>query len=243
MFGGFAKEVEKIVYAEFRDGRGQPYVISNIARPALKEVAALMKRKGGNSYDAAILFMISQTETLHQSVVSPEISAWAGKVKQRCYELSSRGRIAPTILSNSKSVAPTVLPSSLDAAISSSTLMSTFIEKIGVYRTPLRLSKPPVVAYLYGWCDASIQLLKPSPSEGTAMMIAMFQDIYGRIRFANGQADESIGLDAYKRGIAMLQKGEDRYMRWFSLGGNEFHGYLQQEIPPVGILEALESMD
>lgn len=243
MFGGFAKDVENIINREFRDGRGRPYVVSNTARPTFKEIVGLIRRKGGNAYDAAILFMITQVEALYDISANPEISNWAANVKHHCYGLSVRGVIASAILPPPADAASTAGQNPLEVALSASTLMATFLERTGVYETPLKLNKIPVIAYLYGWCDATVQLQKPSPGAGMAMMTAMFQDIYGRIRFASGQADESIGHAAYQRALTLLQGADRRYLEWFSIGGNELQEYLSQGTPPVGIMEALESMD
>ncbi len=163
MFGGFAKDVEGIIQREFKDGTGRPYVISNIARPIFKEVTGLIRKKGGNAYDAAILFMITQVESIHGPAASPQVIEWASRVKQHCYSLSPRGFISSAILPAPSNSTSSATHSPIEIATSASSLMATFLERTGVYQTPLKLNKPPVIAYLYGWCDAAVQLQKPSP--------------------------------------------------------------------------------
>ncbi len=124
---------------------------------------------------------------------------------------------------------------------SASTIMARFLEEVGVYKTPLKLMKPPVLAYLYGWCDATVQLQKPTQSEGLVMMVAMFDDVYGRIIFADGVTSTETSSIAYKQALQIIKNSNSKYMPWVVTGGNELNLFLSNGSPPIGILEALEA--
>ncbi len=124
---------------------------------------------------------------------------------------------------------------------STSTIMATFLQEMGIYETPLKLMKPPVLAYLYGWCDATVQIQKPSPSEGVAMMVAMFDDIYGRIVFADGTTSPETSAIAYKQVLKIAKDPNSRYATWIIKGGNELNGFLSSGASPMGVLDALDA--
>lgn len=124
---------------------------------------------------------------------------------------------------------------------STSTIMADFLKEMDIYKTPLKLMKPPVLAYLYGWCDATVQIQKPTSNEGVAMMVAMFDDIYGRITYADSTTSPETSAIAYKQALKMLKDPSSRYVQWIMVGGNELNAFLTNGAPPMGVLDALEA--
>lgn len=136
---------------------------------------------------------------------------------------------------------PSNSPDKISVYKSTSTIMAAFLQEMGIYETPLKLMKPPVLAYLYGWCDATVQIQRPNPAEGLAMMVAMFDDIYGRIMFADGTTSSETSAIAYKQALKIVKNPNNRYASWVITGGNELNALLSSGTPPMGILEALDA--
>lgn len=216
IFGGYRSKVEQIISMNFSDGNRNPYRVLGNSKIILDDIISLVRKNGGNHFDAAIIFMFSQTEAMAGDL-STEMTRWRERTQNRAKVLAkTKGKIALQVLNEHNQAAS----DQSEAIDGSAVVMRSLMEAAGVFTKPAIFCKPQVLCYLYGWCDATLQKLSSNDTDGAARMLMLFSKIYEPLGKYTPLDSDAIAAQNLRAAIELVKSGA--FAEWVQLGGEDF---------------------